>query len=113
MCCLKGSTFQKLYIVDPTDGRRVDSLKQQEAGEVVSILPFWNAVGYGAHAANLQSEMLTVSVTWCTTVKNDGFKGVKPPVKLEMKVPILTNGEVIEAGQLIAGPATLLERFAE
>ena len=41
----------------------------------------------------------------CTvTAKGDGFKGMKPPVKIEMHVPILNNGNVIEAGQTITGP---------
>ena len=99
-CRVKGSAYQKLYLVDPTE-ERADSLDQ---GDNVTIVPFWNAARSGPGAMKLVTEMTTVNVSWSASVKEDGFKGGKPPIKVEAKVPVLTNEATIEAGHTIAAP---------
>ena len=99
-CCVKGSAFQKLYLVDPTETGAGSS----NEGDNVTILPFWNAARSGPGARKLTSQMTTVNVSWSATVKEDGFKGGKPPIKIEVRVPFLTNEATIEAGQTLAAP---------
>ena len=94
---MKGSSFQKLYIADPHDEPTADSLTE-EAVSVVDVGPFWNTVRSCQDETNLKFELITSHVGWTVTAKDDGFKGMKHPVKIEMHVPILSNGNVIEAG---------------
>ena len=69
--CVKGEAYQKLYIVDPREERRADSLRQEGEGEVVGVIPFWNAVRSGPCETTLVCEMITATVGFTETVKND------------------------------------------
>ena len=53
--CMKGSSFQKLYIADPHDEPTADSLTE-EAVSVVEVGPFWNSVRSCQGETNLKLE---------------------------------------------------------
>ena len=110
-CVVKGNAYRKAYIVDPRAAPQADSRVPEGEGDFGGIIPFWNAVLTVEGHTNLVLDSLTTVFGMTATVKNEGYKGVKPPVKLDIIFPILTNPDLIQAGNLIHGPFQTFNRL--
>ena len=106
-CVVKGNLYRKAYIVDPRAAPQADSPVPEGEGNSGRINPFWNAVLTGEGHSNLVPDSLTTVFGLTATVENEGYKAMKPPVKLDIIFPILTNPDLIQAGNLILGPSQI------
>ena len=107
---MKGKPYRKAYIVHPRVGPQADSRVPEGEGASGGINPFWNAVQTVEGYSNLVSDSITTVFGNTATVKQEGYKGLKSPMKIEIILPILTNLDIIETGTLLHGPSALLHR---
>jgi len=110
-CVVKGKPYRKAYIVHPRVAPQADSRVPEGEGASDEINPFWNAVQTAAGEPNLVADSITTAFGNTATVKQEGYKGLKSPMKIEIIFPILTNRDVIENGNLLRGPSTVLVRL--
>ena len=110
-CAVKGKPYRKAYIVHPRVAPQADSRVPEGEGTSDEINPFWNAVRTVEGYSNLVSDSITTVFGNTSTVKQEGYKGLRSPMKIEIIFPILTNLDIIETGTLLHGPSTLLNRL--
>lgn len=123
-CVVKGKPFKQIYLVDPRVGPQVDSLSVEEgnAGRVgeegvegeddaSSFNPFWSTFKTVEGECKLVPDSITTSSGTTAKVKQVGYKGLKPPMQIEIIFPILTNEHLLGTGTVLRGPPSLLHRL--
>ena len=76
------------------------------------INPFWSTLQTVEGECNLVPDSITTVFGTTAKVKQVGYKGLKPPMQIEIIFPILTNEHLLGTATVLHGPPTLLNRLA-